>query len=147
MKTLIISRLSVLLLSIITLGLLLTANPQEHKTQAKTILTNCTVIDCTGKEPLMNVSVVVVGNTITDILRGTYKKSANEGNVRVLDLKNGYVLPGLWNVHMHMAALLPDPNYLQEKESLPSAVIRAGLNAMDGLRCGFTSIRTVGERG
>ncbi len=147
MKTLKISKFSVLFLSIITIGLLSNANPQEQKTPEKTVLTNCTVIDCTGKEPLKNVSVVIVGNTIMDILHGTYKKSENEDNVRVLDLENGYVIPGLWNVHMHMAALLPDPNHIQDNESLPSAVIRAGLNAMDGLRNGFTSIRTVGERG
>jgi imidazolonepropionase-like amidohydrolase len=146
MKTLKISKFIIIALLFLAFGLLLTASPIGQKTLKKTILTNCTVIDCTGNEPLDNMSVVIIGNTITDILRGTYKKSANEKNVRVLDLENGYVLPGLWNVHMHMAALLPDPNHLQENESLPSAVIRAGLNAMDGLRCGFTSIRTVGER-
>jgi len=147
MKVLKITKFIVVLLLIFTIALLLTASPKGQDAPAKTILTNCTVIDCAGNEPLRNMSVVIIGNTITDILQGPYKKSAGEKNVRILDLENGYVLPGLWNVHMHMAALLPDPNHLQENESLPSAVIRAGLNAMDGLRCGFTSIRTVGERG
>jgi len=139
-------RISITLL-FVALGLLQMPGIAGQKPSFKTVLTNCTVIDCTGNEPLKNMSVVIEGNTITDILHGNYKKSANEKNVRVLDLENGYVLPGLWNVHMHLAALLPDPNNLQDTESLPSAVIRAGLNAMDGLRWGFTSIRTVGERG
>jgi imidazolonepropionase-like amidohydrolase len=141
------STLIIITLVCVALGLLPTPSSAERKTSVKTVLTNCTVIDCTGKESLENVSVVIEGNTITDILQGIYKKSTNEKNIRVLDLEDGYVLPGLWNVHMHLAALLPDPNNLQDTESLPSAVIRAGLNAMDGLRCGFTSIRTVGERG
>ncbi len=138
--------LLVIFMSVLAVSLLLTSSPREQKTPIKTILTNCNIIDCTGNEPLKNMSVVIVGNTITDILQGTYKKSVGEKNVRILNLENGYVLPGLWNVHMHMAALLPDPNHLQDDESLPSAVIRAGLNAMDGLRFGVTSIRTVGER-
>jgi len=146
MKNAKISTVLVIFVSLSALSLLLTASPKGQKTPIKTVLVNCNIIDCTGNEPLENMSVVIVGNTITDILQGTYKKSTNEENVRVLDLENGYILPGLWNVHMHMAALLPDPNHLQDSESLPSAVIRAGLNAMDGIRCGFTSIRTVGER-
>jgi imidazolonepropionase-like amidohydrolase len=146
MKTTKISTVLVIFVSLVALSLLLTASPKGQKTPIKTVLTNCTIIDCTGNEPLKNMSVVIVGNTITDIFQGAYKKSAKEENVRILNLENGYVLPGLWNVHMHMAALLPDPNHLQDNESLPSAVIRAGLNAMDGLRNGFTSIRTVGER-
>ena len=89
MKTLKITKFIVLPLLIFTIGLLLTASPQGQKTPNKTVLTNCTVIDCTGNSPLENMSVVIEGNTITDILRGAYTKSANEKNVRVLDLENG----------------------------------------------------------
>jgi imidazolonepropionase-like amidohydrolase len=135
-----------LAVSFLALNPLLTAGPTLGESPAKTVLTNCTVIDCTGKTPLKNMSVVIVGNVITDIFPGPYKAPAREENVRVVDLEQGYVLPGLWNVHMHLAALLPDPNHIQENEPLPSAVMRAALNAMDGLRSGFTSIRTVGER-
>lgn len=60
--------------------------------------------------------------------------------------ENDYVLPGLWNMHMHLSALLPDPNHIQDNELVASAVIRFRLNAMDGLRHGFTAIRSVGER-
>jgi len=49
-------------------------------------------------------------------------------------------------MHMHLSGLLPDPNHVQDNESTASATIRAGLNAMDGIRHGFTSIRSVGER-
>ena len=147
MKTLKISKFIVFPLLIFSICLLLIASPQGQITRWKTVLINCNVIDCTGNEPLENMSIVIEGDTITDVVQGIYKKQANEANIRIIDLEKGYVLPGLWNVHMHLAALLPDPNHLQENESLPSAVIRAGLNAMDGLRWGFTGIRTVGERG
>jgi len=146
MKTAKVLTLLVIFVSLSASITLLKADPESQATPIKTILTNCNVIDCTGNKPLNNMTIVLVGNTIAEIRTGIYKKSPGEENVRVLDLEKGYVLPGLWNVHMHLAALLPDPNHLQDKESLSSAVIRAGLNAMDGLRHGFTSIRTVGER-
>ena len=146
MKRIKILTLSVIVMSFLTSSLLLTANPKEPSSPLKTVLTNCHVIDCTGKEPMKNMTVVIIGNRIAEIRQGPYGKSADEKNVRLLNLENGYVLPGFWNVHMHLAALLPDPNHLQDNESLPSAVIRAGLNAMDGLRHGFTGVRTVGER-
>ena len=127
-------------------GHLLASCAGDQDALLKTVLTNCTVIDCTGKPPMTDATVVIVGNRITEIKKETYNKSAGEKNVKVYNLEGGYVLPGFWNVHMHLAALLPDPNNIVRTESLPSAVIRAGLNAMDGLRWGFTGIRTVGER-
>ncbi len=146
MKRIKVLILSVIVVSFLTSSLPLTANPKEQSSPLKTVLTNCNVIDCTGKEPMKNMTVIIIGNRIAEIRQGPYRKSADEKNVRLLNLENGYVLPGFWNVHMHLAALLPDPNHLQDDESLSSAVIRAGLNAMDGLRHGFTSVRTVGER-
>ena len=125
---------------------LLASYAGDQDAPLKTVLTNCTVIDCTGNPPIKDVTLVIVGNTISEIKKGTYQKSAGEKNVKVLNLEGGYVLPGFWNVHMHLAALLPDPNNIVRTETLPSAVIRAALNAMDGLRWGFTGVRTVGER-
>jgi imidazolonepropionase-like amidohydrolase len=112
----------------------------------KTVLTNCTVIDCTGKPPMEDMTVVITDDTITEISEGTYRQSSGDGNVRVFDLEGAYVLPGLWNVHTHLADLLPDPKNIEDNEPLPSALIRAGRNCMDGLRRGFTALRNVGDR-
>lgn len=114
--------------------------------QMRTILTNCTVIDCIGKAPIKNMTVVIEGNKITRLEPGIYKKKPGDQNIRIFDLEGGYVLPGLWNVHVHLEDLFPDPNHIMEGEPLVDAVIRAGRNAMDGLRRGFTGLRDVGER-
>lgn len=118
----------------------------DQEVLSKKVLTNCSVIDCTGQPPMEDMTVVIEGNKIAEIKKGAYTKGEGKKNVKIYDLEGGYVLPGFWNVHMHLAALLPDPNNIVRTESLPSAVIRAALNAMDGLRWGFTGIRTVGER-
>lgn len=109
-----------------------------------TILTNCHVIDCTGAALQKNMTVTIVNNKITEIKKGVYDGSSS--NIAVIDLKGGYVLPGLWNMHTHLSALLPDPKNIELGETVASASIRAGLNAMDGLRSGFTSVRSVSER-
>jgi len=122
------------------------AEPKISDVPSKTVLYNCNVIDCTGSKPMRNMTVVITGNTITAIKPGSYQKSIGQEDVKVIDLGGAYLLPGFWNVHMHLSALLPDPNHILDNELLPSAVIRSGLNAIDGLTKGFTSIRTVGEQ-
>ncbi len=111
----------------------------------KTVLLNCNVIDCTGAPAINGVTVTIIGNKIAEISKEPYIRSASEKNITVIDIENGYVVPGLWNMHTHLTALLPDPKNIEANESVVSASIRAGLNAMDGLRHGFTSVRSVGE--
>ncbi len=103
MKRIKILTLSVVVMSFLTLSLLFAANQKEQSSPLKTVLTNCNVIDCTGKEPMKNMTVIIIGNSIAEIRKGSYRKSASEKNVRLLNLENGYVLPGFWNVHMHLA--------------------------------------------
>ena len=116
------------------------------KQHSITVLTNCNIISCTGSNMMKNMTLTIIGNKISEIKRGKYKPARGDKDINVIDLEGGYVLPGFWNVHMHLTALLPDPNHVQDNESTASATIRAGLNAMDGIRHGFTSIRSVGER-
>jgi imidazolonepropionase-like amidohydrolase len=107
----------------------------------QTILTNCTVIDCTGQAPQDSMTVVIEGDKITGLSSG----SVDRAGARVLDLEGGYVLPGLWEVHTHLGDLIPDPHNLLETEAIGDYTIRAGRNAMDALRAGITGIRVVGE--
>ena len=48
----------------------------------KTILTNCTVIDCTGKPPVKDMTVVIEGDKVEAILA----PSENISNIRKLKL-------------------------------------------------------------
>ena len=110
----------------------------------KTILTNCTIIDCTGKPPMNDMTVIIENNNIAALEAGEYAWEPVEGE-RVFDLDGGYVLPGLWDVHAHLGDLIPDPKHLLENESPVDYAIRAGRNAMDSLRAGVTGIRVLGE--
>lgn len=109
-----------------------------------TVLTNCTIIDCTGKPPTENMNVIIEDNRITRLTLGIYEQGKDDEG-RVFDLEGGYILPGLWNVHTHLGDLLPDPKHLMETESAVDYAIRAGRNATDAIRAGVTGIRVLGE--
>jgi imidazolonepropionase-like amidohydrolase len=93
-----------------------------------------------------DMTVIIAGNTIEEIKQGMYHPTPGEKDVRVFNLKGAYVLPGLWNMHVHLSDLLPDVHDMLGHEPTLPAAIRAGRNAMDALRRGFTGLRIVGER-
>ncbi len=118
----------------------------QEKKPMITVLTNGHLIDGTGKALRKDVTVVIEGNIIKEIRRGIYHQPQKKKNVRVFDLEGGYILPGLWNMHVHLSDLLPDVHDMLGHEPTFPAFIRAGRNAMDALKRGFTGLRIVGER-
>lgn len=111
-------------------------------TETITVLTNANVIDGNGGPVQEGMTVVITGNTITSLTAGPYRSSGGEETV--IDLHGAYLLPGFWNMHTHLTALLPH-NHALDGAGMGSKVIRAGVNAMEGLRHGFTAVRSVGE--
>jgi len=74
-------------------------------THDRLVLTNANVIDCVGELPIVGGSVVIERGRIGQVLDGTH--SADTRNADVIDLGGAYLLPGLWDVHIH-------PDYLAE---------------------------------
>ena len=102
------------------------------------VLTNCNIIDGRCTPVASDMVVIISDNKIKKIDRGPYKNTIEKG-MEIIDLKGGYVLPGFWNNHSHLSDLLPDVNNILGSENTVSATIRAGRNAMDALKRGFTS--------
>jgi imidazolonepropionase-like amidohydrolase len=96
------------------------------------------------KESCEKVSLIISDGKIDKIVN-SFKN--NRTDIFTIDLKSKYIMPGLWDVHTHIGDLIPDPNNLLETETLPEYTIRAGRNAIDGLKKGITSLRIVGEDG
>ena len=114
--------------------------------ESRIVLTNANVINCTGTgEPLQeDMTIVITGNRITSIAKAGTIAIPVRGT-RSIDVNGGYVVPGFWNMHSHLSDLLPDVNDMLEGEAVLPAAIRAGRNAMDGIKRGFTSLRMTGE--
>ena len=69
----------------------------------RTVLTNATVIDCVGPRPVPGASVTIARGRIVEVLGAG--RSPDTRDARVIDLQGAYLLPGLWDVHIH-------PDYL-----------------------------------
>ena len=108
------------------------------------VLADANIIDGTGGPVQEGMTIVISGDTIASITSGPYEAPDADADAQVRDLDGAWVLPGFWNMHTHLSIVFPD-NHALDDETLPSKVIRAGLNAIDGLRHGFTSVRSVGE--
>jgi imidazolonepropionase-like amidohydrolase len=110
---------------------------------ATLVLTNATLIDGTGRPAVRNVTVEITGELVGNVYVGDYAVN-DENSPRLVDLQGAFLMPGLWNNHSHLADLLPDPKNTLGEENSYDATIRAGRNALDYLRAGFTSLRVVG---
>ncbi len=99
------------------------------------VLTKANVIDCVTPDPITDASVTVVDGRIVEIADGR----ANTGDARVIDLKGAYLLPGLWDVHVH-------PKYPVPLDStIADQTVRFGHNLMQGLtESGVTGVRCGG---
>ncbi len=103
----------------------------------RTVLTNATLIDCVNPSPVENASVVIENGRISEIHK--HGREAVASDATVVDLKGAYLLPGLWDVHIH-------PDYLTLADApLADQVALFGHRLMSGLtESGIVGFRCAG---
>ena len=69
----------------------------------RAVLTNATLIDCVNPRPIAGASVTIENGRIVEVLDANRSPDTRRG--QVIDLEGAYLLPGLWDVHVH-------PDYL-----------------------------------
>src|SRR3954464_2840530 len=101
----------------------------------RTVLTNATLIDCVDPKPAAKCSVVIEKGRIAEILRDSRK--AQTGDATIIDLKGAYLLPGLWDVHIHPDYLSLAEMPLADQVALFGHRLMAALteSGIIGLRC------------
>ncbi|MEC8959924.1 MAG: hypothetical protein VYE35_09360, partial [Chloroflexota bacterium] len=101
------------------------------------ILTNANVIDCVTPDPKTQATVVVEDGRIVEIRDGGPPATTSED--RVIDLTDSYLLPGLWDVHIH-------PEYPNPAGTTIAQLTAAfGQNLQRGmLEAGVTAVRSGG---
>jgi imidazolonepropionase-like amidohydrolase len=106
-------------------------------THHRLVLTNANIIDCVGERPIAGGSVVIERGRIAEVLDG--RRSADTRNADVIDLGGAYLLPGLWDVHIH-------PDYLAETgANVVDQTIAFGQRLMDALtEGGVVGVRCAG---
>ena len=128
--------IAVLLLSILT-----------AVSQAETTLIHAgELLSVPGNSPSSNQTIVVVDDRIVDIVDGFASADDFDGNVRVIDLSDKFVLPGLMDMHVHLQGELGpknDRDALRMSDQLMQ--MRSIFFAMNTLKAGFTTVRDVGS--
>jgi imidazolonepropionase-like amidohydrolase len=101
----------------------------------RTLLTNATLINCVHPTAIPRTAVLIEDGRIREIrIDGS---SPEAGDARLIDLEGAYLMPGLWDVHIHPDYFLPHEMPLADQVTLFGHRLMAALSesGITGLRC------------
>ena len=101
----------------------------------KTILSHANLIDCVEPQVRPDIAVLIEDGRIRAILPSG--EAGSGGDAQLIDLKGGYLMPGLWDVHIHPDYLSLDEMPLADQVTLFGHRLAAALtkSGIVGLRC------------
>src|ERR1700752_844265 len=92
----------------------------------KTVLSHANLIDCVEPKVRPDTAVLIEDGRIRAILPSG--EAGGAGDAQVIDLKGGYLLPGLWDVHIHPDYLSLDEMPLADQVTLFGHRLAAALS-------------------
>jgi len=101
----------------------------------RTLLTNATLIDCVQPKAVAGAAVLIEDGRIREIRTEGTQPAASDAIV--IDLRGAYLMPGLWDVHIHPDYYLPHEMPLADQVTLFGHRMMAALteSGITGLRC------------
>jgi hypothetical protein len=127
------------LLLLVTLPGLVSAQPKQNPQSIPLVFTHVTVIDATGAPAKPDMTLVVVGDRITEL--GPTKKVRVPKNAQVVDATGKFLIPGLWDMHVHLFSRSSSPSYNGIKYIFPLSLA----NGVTGLRVMSTKLEDLKE--
>jgi imidazolonepropionase-like amidohydrolase len=106
----------------------------------KTILSHANLIDCVEPKVRPDTAVLIEDGRIRAILPSGEAGNDGDDNAKVIDLNGGYLMPGLWDVHIHPDYLSLDEMPLADQVTLFGHRLAAALteSGIVGMRCAGT---------
>jgi len=97
--------------------------------KALVVLRGATVIDGTGSAPKPHAVVIVNGNKIVDVLTNNskYYDYYSHQPVNVLNLTGKYIIPGLFDMHAHVAGVLKNSYNQTKSENMLRMLLANGI--------------------
>jgi imidazolonepropionase-like amidohydrolase len=102
------------------------------------VFRNCTLLDCTGAEPAPRSTVIVEGERIARILRGS--EPVIPRDAEVFDCAGRTLMAGLSDAHVHAAIIETDAGKMR-RDSPATVALRIKDVLEDTLAAGFTTVR------
>jgi imidazolonepropionase-like amidohydrolase len=100
------------------------------------------LIDGVSDSPRTNVTVIIEKGKFTAIEKGFTAPSSGD---QVIDLKNKFVLPGLMDMHTHLASQTEKAGYLKRFQLYPADFALIATQYLKAtLMAGFTTVRDLG---
>ena len=101
-----------------------------------------------GKEPLVNASIIIHNDKISNISAGFVAANSIDAGgekVTVIDLSDKFVLPGLIDSHVHLTYNFDMPFHERILTSTEYSTLIGSKNALTTLRAGFTTVADLGS--
>jgi len=73
------------------------------------VLTHVTVLDCTGRAPLLDQTVVIENKRISGLTPAAHAKLPKDA--QIIEARGKFLIPGLWDMHVHIAGVNADPSW------------------------------------
>jgi imidazolonepropionase-like amidohydrolase len=110
---------------------------------ARTLIHAKQLIDGRSARPQENMTLIVNGNRIEGVEKGFVAPGPGD---QLIDLKNGTIMPGFMDMHVHLSTEFSQKSYL-ERYTLNTAdyALEAAVRAERTLQAGFTSVRDLGD--
>lgn len=105
----------------------------------RTLLTNCVVVNGTGADPAPGSAIAVNDSVIEWVGPGSQAPEIPD----VLDMQGYYVMPGLWDMHVHLGMRVMKSAHETEQTAVDSLFCQR--RALAFLYSGVTSLRLVGS--
>lgn len=106
-----------------------------------TIIQAGTLLNIAGEIPLNEHSVIIEENKIVDVIKG-YVTSYEDAEIKVIDLKDKFVMAGLMDSHIHMA----EGDLNNSDANSADHALMGVINSRKVLMAGFTTVRDLGAR-
>jgi imidazolonepropionase-like amidohydrolase len=112
------------------------------------LLEGCAIIDCAEADNIVTDGALLMEEgLIRAVGRRPDVTSNNDlAGARRVDCSGSYVMPGLWDCHVHLGGVVPPYEVEYAHEPTPHHMIRCIRKAQDNLRSGVTSVRSLGEQ-
>ncbi len=111
-------------------------------TAQRTLIHCGKLIDTKDGKIVNNVTIIVQGNLITDVVNGFTTATTQD---KVIDLKNKTVMPGLMDMHVHMESETKKGGAADRFTMNPADVaFQSTVYANTTLMAGFTTVRDLG---
>ena len=123
------------LLILLTFPFLSFAEEEEKKVS---IIHAGTLLSIAGEAPLNNQSIIIEDNIITAVQSGYLEQE----DVRIIDMRNKFVMAGLFDAHIHMA----EGDLNKPSANAAEHALMGVKNSRKVLMAGFTTVRDLGAR-